>query len=62
MDRKEEREFLRRNGFAEAEMNRLSRFRRDYNERAKKETAAANRRLEFVRWLVVTGKLTEQIA
>ena len=62
MDRKEDREMLRKVGFAEIEMNRLAQLRRDHNEREKSEAIANNRRLEFVRWLVSKGKLTEQIA
>ena len=62
MDRKEDREILRKNGFAEIEMNRLSQLRRDRNEREKQRILAARRRLEFVRWLVSTGKLTDQTA
>lgn len=62
MDRKEDREILRRNGFAEAEMNRLSRLRHDHNEKARLQAIAEHRRMEFVRWLVSIGKLTDQIA
>ena len=62
MDRKEDREMLRKVGFAEVEMNRLSRLRRDYNESVRLQAAAEHRRLEFVRWLVTIGKLTDQIA
>ena len=62
MERKEDREMLRKVGFAEVEMNRLSRLRRDYNEEKRLLAAAEHRRLEFVRWLVTIGKLTEQIA
>jgi hypothetical protein len=62
MDRKEDREMLRKVGFAEIEMIRLTQLRQDHNEREKRETIANNRRLEFVRWLVSKGKLTEQIA
>lgn len=62
MDRKEDREMLRKVGFAEAEMNRLSRLRRDHNERERLQAIADHRRLEFVRWLVSVGKLTDQIA
>ncbi len=53
MERKEDREMLRKVGFAEAEMNHLSRLRR---------ILAEHRRLEFVRWLVSIGKITDQIA
>ena len=62
MERKEDREMLRKVGFAEVEMNRLSRLRRDYNEEKMLLATAEHRRLEFVRWLVTIGKLTEQIA
>jgi hypothetical protein len=61
-DRKEDRELLRKNGFAEAEMNRLSRLRKDYNEQERLETIAERRRFEFIRWLISTGKLTDQVA
>jgi hypothetical protein len=62
MDRKEDREMLRKVGFAEVEMNRLSTLRRDHNERERLQAIADHRRLEFVRWLVSVGKLTDQIA
>jgi hypothetical protein len=62
MDRKDDREILRRGGFAEGEMRRLSQLRRDYHEREKLLALEEHRRLEFVRWLVHTGKLTDQIA
>jgi hypothetical protein len=62
MERKEDREMLRRVGIAEVEMNRLSRLRKDYKEREKLRAIAERRRLEFVRWLVAIGKLTDQIA
>ena len=62
MDRKEDREILRRGGFAESEMKRLSQLRKDHNERERLQALADHRRLEFVRWLVNTGKLTEQVA
>jgi hypothetical protein len=62
MDRKEDREMLRKVGFAEIEMNRLATLRRDYNERERLQALTEHRRLEFVRWLVAIGKLTDQIA
>jgi hypothetical protein len=61
-DRKEDRELLRKNGFDEAEVNLLSRLRKDYNEQERLIALAEHRRFEFVRWLVNTGKLTDQIA
>ena len=62
MDRKEDREILRRGGFAESEMKRLSQLRKDHKEREKLQALADYRRLEFVRWLVDNGKLSEQVA
>lgn len=62
MDRKEDREILRKGGFAETEVLQLSKLRIDYNEKEKRRVMADRRRLEFVRWLVATGKLSEQIA
>ncbi len=62
MDRKEDREMLRKGGFAEHEVLQLSKLRIHYNEQAKRQTLADHRRLEFIRWLVSTGKLSEQIA
>jgi hypothetical protein len=62
MDRREDREILRKGGFDEREMNLLSRLRKDYNEREKQQALADHRRLEFVRWLVAHGRLSDQIA
>ncbi len=61
-DRKEDRELLRKNGFAEAEMNQLSRLRKHYYEQKRLQKLAEHRRFEFIRWLVSTGKLTDQTA
>jgi hypothetical protein len=62
MDHKEDREILRRGGFAEGEVKRLTQLRREHYEREKLQALIENRRMEFIRWLVHTGKLTEQIA
>ncbi|HLG61570.1 MAG TPA: hypothetical protein VKY19_06535 [Ktedonosporobacter sp.] len=62
MERKEDREILRKGGFAENEMKMLSKLRRSYNEQEQRLAQESHRRLEFVRWLVTTGKLTDQIA
>jgi len=62
MERKEDREILRKGGFAENEMKMLSNLRRSYNEQEQRLAQESHRRLEFVRWLVTTGKLTDQIA
>ena len=42
MERKEDREILRKSGFAEGEMNRLSQLRRDRNERERKHKSQNN--------------------
>jgi hypothetical protein len=62
MDRKDDREILRRGGFDELEMRRLARLRQEHDERERLQALAEHRRLEFVRWLVTTGKLSDQIA
>ncbi len=62
MDRKEDRDILRKGGFAEGEMKRLSQLRRDHHEKEKLLALEELRRMEFVRWLVHTGKLTDQVA
>lgn len=61
-NRKEDREILRKGGFAENEVMSLSQLRRDYSERERRQAQADHRRLEFIRWLVSTGKITDQIA
>ena len=63
MDRsKEDREMVRKSGFAESEVIQLSKLRREHHERERLRLIAENRRLHFVRWLVDNGKLTDQIA
>lgn len=62
MDRKDDREILRKGGFAEGEVQRLSKLRQDYAERERLQEVVDTRRLEFIRWLVTNGRLSEQIA
>ncbi len=62
MDRKDDREILRKSGFADGEVQRLSKLRQDYTEREKLQEAVDQRRLEFIRWLVTNGRLSDQIA
>jgi hypothetical protein len=62
MDRKEDREMLRKVGFAENEMNQLSKLRMTHTEQEKEQALISHRRLEFARWLVTQGKITDQIA
>jgi hypothetical protein len=61
MDEQEASKRLRQAGIAERAISQLLQLRRKYNaEEAKLEELAAFRRLQFVRWLVRTGRLTEQ--
>jgi hypothetical protein len=62
MDRKEERDIVRKGSLSEGEMKLLSQLRRVHRERIKLMELEEHRRLEFIRWLVDTGKLTDQIA
>ncbi len=61
MGHKEDREILRKAGLTEAQMNRLSKLRRNLAEEGQYQELIDYRRLQFVRWLVATGKLTEQV-
>ena len=61
MDHKKDREILRKVGITEAQMNRLSKLRRNLAEEGKYHELIDYRRLQFVRWLVTTGKLTELV-
>jgi hypothetical protein len=62
MESNEAREMLCNVEFTDSEIEQLSRLRRDYIEKERLRTRAELRRLEFVRWLVSTGKLTEEAA
>jgi hypothetical protein len=62
MDYKDNRDILRKAGFSEDEMKRLSNLRRVYAAEGKLQEFADYHRLQFVRWLVTTGRLTDQVA
>ncbi len=62
MGHKEDHEILRKAGLTEGQIKQLSRFRQGRAEDRKFQELADYRRLQFVRWLVTTGKLTEQVA
>ena len=53
---------LRREGFTEEEIKRLSQLRSIQAELGVSLTAAEYQRLAFVRWLVATGKLSDELA
>jgi len=61
MGHKEDREILRKAGLTETQMNCLSKLRRNLAEEGKYQELIDYRRLQFVRWLVTTGKLSEQV-
>jgi len=62
MDYKDALDLLRRAGFSPAEMDRLVKLRRAHAGNELDQAPADLRRLEFVRWLVATGRLTDYIA
>jgi hypothetical protein len=62
MDRKDDRNLVRKGSLSEGEMKLLSQLRKVHRERLKLEQIEEHRRMEFIRWLVNTGKLTDQIA
>ncbi len=59
MNYKEAFERLRKAGLKESEIDRLMRRRRNYVQTELDQSPAERRRLEFIRWLVTTGKLTD---
>src|SRR5260221_3610696 len=61
IDQQDPCELLRTAGFTEAEIGYLERLRQAYSENSSWLTCAEERRLAFVRWLVTTGRLTEQV-
>lgn len=62
MDYKEALETLRRAGCTHAEIAHLIRFRREFTPGEMDMANPDRRRLEFIRWLVATGKLTEHVS
>ncbi len=55
-------EMLQRSGFSTQAINLLWRLRRAYADRGEMDQAALDlRHLQFARWLVETGRLTEQL-
>ncbi len=54
---------LHRSGFSAQEIDRLCRLRRACADKGEMDQVALDlRRLQFARWLVKTGKLTDQLA
>ena len=54
-------ETLSRAGFVGPEIDRLWRLRRDYVETEMDQAPIDLHHLEFARWLVMTGRLTEDL-
>jgi hypothetical protein len=62
MNHEEAVAMLYRSGFSVQEIDRLWRLRRACADRSEMDQAALDlRRLQFTRWLVETGKLTDQL-
>ncbi len=61
MDYKENRMLLQKARFTADEIKRLSDLRRAYVVEGKFREFADYRYLQFVRWLVITGKLTDRL-
>ncbi|GHO89565.1 hypothetical protein [Dictyobacter formicarum] len=49
---------LLRVGFTLAQIERLSKLRGEHIEKEQQKASEVQRRLEFMRWLVTTGRLT----
>ena len=62
MNGKEDAGVLRQVGFTEEEIERLKQLRRDYTELERQHSSVEYRHLAFLRWLVTTGKLSDQLA
>jgi hypothetical protein len=62
MDHQETSDMLYQTEFTASEIERLEILKRAYAENKQNHMSETYRRLEFVRWLVKTGKLTEQMA
>lgn len=58
---KEDLERLRNEGFTELTIARLCQLRAKYGHDEMDQPPLDKRRLEFARWLVATGRLTDQI-
>lgn len=59
MDHKEAVDMLRRAGFKHIEIERIVRFRKNFAYNEMDQTPDEHRRMEFMRWLFQTGKLTD---
>ncbi|GER88786.1 hypothetical protein KDW_29480 [Dictyobacter vulcani] len=62
MDHKEAFEMLRKAGFRDTEIDRITKFRKQLSPNELDQASDNHRRLEFFRWLFQTGKLTEFVS
>ena len=60
-DHKEALEVLRKAGFNHLEMDRIVKFRRNFALGEMDKTPTEHRRLEFARWLFLSGKLNDYV-
>lgn len=58
---KEKRKMLERQGFTQGEIERLVALRGTLLSAQEKEETRFRRHLEFLRWLIENGRLTEEI-
>jgi hypothetical protein len=56
-----ELDMLRKRGFTERQITRFCHLRQRYGQDEMDQLPLDRRRLEFARWLVAKGRLTEQI-
>lgn len=49
-------------GFTQSQIEKLNHLRHVYIEREQKQSREEQRRLEFARWLVSTGRMTDKFA
>ncbi|HZT99698.1 MAG TPA: hypothetical protein VFA10_08575 [Ktedonobacteraceae bacterium] len=54
-------DLLRKEGFTRAAIEHLKKLRRDYPVEEMYITSAEQQRLVFIRWLVLTGRMSEWI-
>jgi len=59
---KEAFDMLHKAGFTELEIKRLTRLRREYKISEMDQAPLDYARLRFARWLVATGRLTDQLS
>lgn len=59
LDHKEAVEMLRKAGFKHGEIDRITRFRKKFRFSEMDQNRVDQRRLEFMRWLFKSGKITD---